>query len=281
MFQTTLQKSFTLSGIGVHSGKIFSVTICPAEENTGIIFHRVDTDSYIPADFKNVSNATMCTQISDKDGNSIKTIEHLSAALYAMKVSNAHIKVSGEELPILDGSAKPFIKAIHEVGIINQTKQRKFLKILKKIKVTENDKYEELSPSNSFSLDVKCDFAAKGLITSPAQFDFSKNDFSEDIAGARTFGFISDVDFLKKNHLALGASLENTVVYDEKGQPMNEDGLRFENESVKHKLLDVIGDLSLCGYWIQGNFAAFCPSHKLNNILLKVLFSSAENYEII
>ena len=168
-----------------------------------------------------------------------------------------------------------------KIGVKQQSKNRKIIKIIKKVKVTDNEKYEELSSGDSFTFNIKCDFVKKGLLTSEINFDLNKDNFYENIAPARTFGFISDVEILRKNNLALGASLENTVVYDNYGKPMNAGGLRFENESVKHKLLDVIGDLSLSGYWIQGHFSAFCPSHKLNNILLKLLFSNPENYEIL
>ncbi len=281
MLQATLKEPFTLKGLGVHSGKECSVTVYPTEEDKGIIFKLKNSQSIIRGNFANVSDTRMCTQISNTEGQSLKTIEHLVATLYGLKISNAFIEVEGEEIPILDGSAKPFASEINKVGVELQSKNRKIIKIIKKVKVTDNEKYEELSSGNSFTFNIKCDFVKKGLLTSEINFDLNKDNFYENIAPARTFGFISDVEILRKNNLALGASLENTVVYDNYGKPMNAEGLRFENESVKHKLLDVIGDLSLSGYWIQGHFSAFCPSHKLNNILLKLLFSNPENYEIL
>ena len=281
MLQATLKEPFTLKGLGVHSGKECSVTVYPAEEDNGIIFKLKNSQSVIKGNFSNVSDTRMCTQISNTEGQSLKTIEHLVAALYGLKISNAFIEVNGGEIPILDGSAKPFASEINKIGVKQQSKNRKIIKIIKKVKVTDNEKYEELSSGDSFTFNIKCDFVKKGLLTSEINFDLNKDNFYENIAPARTFGFISDVEILRKNSLALGASLENTVVYDNYGKPMNAEGLRFENESVKHKLLDVIGDLSLSGYWIQGHFSAFCPSHKLNNILLKLLFSNPENYEIL
>lgn len=287
MQQATLKESFSVSGIGVHRGKDCSVVVKPAEEDTGVVFFRFDRDDsgfrnekIIPC-YRNVANATMCTQISNENNAFLKTIEHLMAALYGMKISNAVIEVQGEEIPILDGSSLKFVEKINEVGIRKQSKPRKILKVRKKIKVTDGNKLEEIEPFDDFEINAKCDFEAKGLKTDPVVFNFSKNNFATEIAPARTFGFISEVEYVKKHNLALGASLENTVVYNDKGIPLNDDGLRFENESARHKVLDIIGDLALSQYWIQGRMNCFCPSHKLNNILLRMLFASAENYEIL
>jgi UDP-3-O-[3-hydroxymyristoyl] N-acetylglucosamine deacetylase len=287
LHQATLKDSFFIDGIGVHRGKDCSVTVKPADEDTGIVFFRSDKDDdgfkneKIIAGYDNVTNATMCTQISNQNGATLKTIEHLMAALYGMKISNAIIEVQGEEIPILDGSSLKFIEKIKEEGIQKQSKSRKILKVLKKIKVTDGNKFEEFEPFDDFEINAKCDFEAKGLKTDPVIFNFSKDNFASEIAPARTFGFISEVEYIKKHNLALGASLKNTVVYNDKGIPLNDEGLRFENESAKHKVLDIIGDLSLSQYWIQGRMSCFCPSHKLNNILLRMLFASTENYEIL
>ncbi len=287
MQQATLKDSFSVSGIGVHRGKDCSITVKPADEDTGIVFFRSDkgegefqNEKIIPC-YDNVANAIMCTQISNENGASLKTIEHIMAALYGMKISNAIVEVQGEEIPILDGSSLKFIEKIKEVGIQKQPKSRKILKVLKKIKVTDGDKFEEIEPYDDFEINVKCDFGSKGLKTDPVVFNFSKNNFASEIAPARTFGFISEVEYIKKHNLALGASLKNTVVYNDNGIPLNDEGLRFENESAKHKVLDIIGDFALSQYWIHGRMNCFCPSHKLNNILLRMLFSSPENYEIL
>lgn len=287
MHQTTLRDSFFIDGIGVHRGRDCSVTVKPADEDTGIVFFRSDkgadgfqNEKIIPC-YKNVVNATMCTEISNENGASLKTIEHIMAALYGMKISNAIVEVQGEEIPILDGSSLMFIQLINEIGIEKQSKPKKILKVLKKIKVTDGDKFEEIEPFDDFEINAKCDFEAKGLKTDPVVFNFSKNSFESEIAPARTFGFISEVEYIKRNNLALGASLKNTVVYNDNGIPLNDEGLRFENESAKHKVLDIIGDLALSQYWIQGRMNCFCPSHKLNNILLRMLFASTENYEIL
>ncbi len=287
MRQATLKDSFSMSGIGVHRGKNCSVTVKSADEDTGIVFFRSDKDGIgfqnekIIANYANVTSATMCTQISNENGASLKTIEHIMAALYGMRISNAIVEVRGEEIPILDGSSLQFVEKIKEVGIQQQSKPRRILKVLKKIEVTDGDKFEKIEPFNDFEINAECDFEAKGLKTDPVVFNFSKNSFSSEIAPARTFGFISEVEYIKKNNLALGASLKNTVVYNDEGIPLNDEGLRLENESAKHKVLDIIGDLALSQYWIQGRLDCFCPSHKLNNILLRMLFSSTKNYEIL
>lgn len=287
MHQATLKDSFFIEGIGVHRGKDCSVTVRPADEDMGIVFFRSDKDDKgfknekIIASYDGVTNATMCTQICNENGASLKTIEHLMAALYGMKISNAIVEVQGEEIPILDGSSLKFIEKIKEAGIQKQLKPRKILKVLKRIKLTDGNKFEEIEPCSDFEINAKCDFEAKGLQTDSVIFNFSKNNFVSEIAPARTFGFISEVEYVKKHNLALGASLKNTVVYNDNGIPLNDEGLRFENESAKHKVLDIIGDLALSQYWIQGRVNCFCPSHKMNNILLRMLFASSENYEII
>lgn len=287
MHQSTLKDSFFIEGVGVHRGKNCSVTVRPADEDTGIVFFRSDRENEgfknekIIASYNKVENATMCTQIFNENGASLKTIEHIMAALYGMKISNAIIEVRGEEIPILEGSALKFVEKIREVGIQKQLKPRKILKVLKKVKVTDGDKFEEIEPYDDFEINAKCDFEGKGLKTDSVIFNFSKNNFASEIAPARTFGFISEVEYIKKHNLALGASLKNTVVYNDRGIPLNDEGLRFENESAKHKVLDIIGDLALSQYWIQGRVNCFCPSHKLNNILLRMLFASTENYEIL
>lgn len=285
--QATLKDSFSVSGIGVHKGQECTVSVKPAEEDTGIVFYRSNKEENgvkkekIEACYKNVINATMCTQISNENKASVKTIEHLMAALYGMKISNAVVEVIGEEIPILDGSSLKFIELINSVGIQEQRKLRKILKVNKTIKVTDGDKFEEFVPYDGFVINSNCDFTAKGLQTDPVVFDFEKNNFATEVAPARTFGFVSEVEYIKKHNLALGASLKNTVVYNDKGIALNDEGLRFENESATHKVLDIIGDLSLSQYWIQGKMNSFCPSHKLNNILLRMLFSTSDNYEIL
>ncbi|MBQ3564957.1 MAG: UDP-3-O-[Alphaproteobacteria bacterium] len=279
LYQKTLGSAFSIEGIGVHSGKICSVKVSPAEENTGIMFQ--NSHELFPAIYNNVISTSLCTQISLGNTASVNTIEHLMAALYGMQISNAIIEPEGTEIPILDGSSLRFVELINQAGIVQQKSARKTIKILKKLKITDGDKFEEVIPDESFSISCSCDFQKKGLVTSPVHFDLNKNNFEKEIAPARTFGFFSEVEFIRKNNLAMGASMDNTVVYDDKGQPMNPEGLRMENESAKHKVLDLIGDLSLSGCWIQGKLNCFCPSHKLNNLIVRMIFNSSENYQII
>lgn len=290
MWQATVNDEFSVAGIGVHSGKLCCVTIRPALENSGILFVR--SGEKFPADYRKVTSAIMSTRLSFEDGSSISTIEHLMAALYGCGISNALIETDDNEIPILDGSAKIFVEKVSEVGIKIQSVPRKILKILKTITVEDGEKKAIFSPAENFTIEMECDFTAKGLAMEKGSFSFRLDDakilygdilrseFAKKIAPARTFGFMSDVEYLKKNNLALGASLDNSVVFDASGQPINEEGLRFFNEPVSHKILDALGDLSLSGYQIQGKYSAYCSGHKLNNMALHVLFSDPDNYMI-
>jgi UDP-3-O-[3-hydroxymyristoyl] N-acetylglucosamine deacetylase len=283
VFQATLAGSIALKGIGVHSGSLCQVSVLPAEKDSGIIFRRANMPktSIVEADYKNVSEAIMCTKISGPSGKiTFATVEHLMSALYGLGISNAIVETSGEEIPILDGSAEQFVEKIISAKINAQSKKRKALKIQKTIKVEDGKRWSSLSPHNAFIIDIECDYGKNKLKTDPFSFVFSKDEFIKEIAPARTFGFFSDIEFLRKNNLAKGASLENAVVFDENGAPMNENGLRFENEPVRHKVLDIIGDLSLSRHMIIGKFEGFCPSHKMNTQLLKLLFEDAGNFEI-
>ncbi|MDR0632139.1 MAG: UDP-3-O-acyl-N-acetylglucosamine deacetylase [Holosporaceae bacterium] len=278
MFQATLESVASFDGVGAHSGKLCSVSISPAAKNAGIVFS--NGEHTVEARFDNVSETTLCTALSLGDGADISTIEHLSAALYGLGITNALIETKDPEIPILDGSALPFVQKFLSVGIKKQSSRMKMLKVLVPIKVQEGEKWISLSPANSFSINIKCDFTSKGLETRETSFDFSENDFTKEIALARTFGFFSDAEFLRKNNLAKGASLDNCVVFDDVGRPINKEGLRLPNEPVRHKILDVIGDLSLTRCNIVGRFDGFCPSHRINNRLLHALFEKDTNYEI-
>lgn len=281
MVQTSLRQCVEFEGIGVHSGEACKVTISSADANSGIVFVHKPSGSVIPARFSNVISADMCTCLSVDGVNKIYTIEHILSALYGVGICNAVIEVDGNEIPIMDGSADPFVLAILKVGITNQNAARRNLKIKREVSVKENNKYVSLVPSDCFRLEIECDFSAKGLNTKPMKIDCCYDTYCTEIASARTFGFIEDAELIKKHGLALGASLDNTVVFDRDGKPMNPDGLRLDNEPVRHKILDAIGDLSLAECYISGKYNAFCPSHKLNNMLLRELFSDEKNYEIV
>jgi UDP-3-O-[3-hydroxymyristoyl] N-acetylglucosamine deacetylase len=274
-----LKSTIFFDGIGVHSGSRCRIFIFPTQKSNGIVFF-TKKDS-IPASFNKVSDAIMCTTLFGTNGSSVSTIEHLMAALYGLGITDADIEVENGEIPILDGSAIQFIDAFTSVGIEKLDKSVRILQVRKPIKIQEGEKWTSLSPADSFNINIECDFTAKGLQTRPFSFDFSKENFTEEIASARTFGFLADTEFLRKNNLAAGASLDNTIVFDDKGEPINKEGLRFPNEPLRHKVLDVIGDLSLLESRIIAQFDSFCPSHRTNNMILRALFADKDNYKLI
>jgi UDP-3-O-[3-hydroxymyristoyl] N-acetylglucosamine deacetylase len=207
------------------------------------------------------------------------------SALYGLGITDADIEVENDEIPILDGSALQFVDAFTSVGMEKLDGNARILQVLKPVKIQDGEKWTSLSPADSFSVNIECDFTAKGLQTSPFSFNFSMEnfaeEFTEEIAPARTFGFFADLEFIRKNNLAAGASLDNTVVFDDRGKAINEEGLRFPDEPLRHKVLDVIGDLSLIESRIIARFDSFCPSHRTNNMILKALFADKNNYKLI
>jgi UDP-3-O-[3-hydroxymyristoyl] N-acetylglucosamine deacetylase len=279
LLQSTLKSSVTFEGIGIHTGNYCRISVSPAEEDAGIVF--LKGKDKIEATFNNVSATMMCTKLSNVNGISITTIEHLSATLYGLGITNALITIENNEIPVLDGSALPFVKAFLSSGTMKQKKKFRVLRVLKPVKIQEGVKWTSLSPADSLTINVECDFSARGLEADHYSFDFSNDDFINEISPARTFGFLADAEFLKENHLALGASLDNTIVFDEKGCSINKDGLRFPNEPIRHKILDIIGDLSLSQCDLRTRFDSFCPSHKMNNTILRALFEKNDNYEIL
>ncbi len=281
-FQTTLEQSVTCSGIGVHSGLPCSITLQPAPENTGILFIRSDLASpaHIPAGYQTVTSTNRSTTLSNSDGVSISTVEHLLASLAGMGVDNAFIQTSSGEIPILDGSSFPFCALIAQAKIRTLKSPRRYLRILKPIEIKEGDCLVRLTPSPSFSIELDVFFKNHPTIPSQGYTYFhTPNSFKSDIAPARTYGFFEDVDHLRKNGLALGSSLDNAVVYKQ-GKVMNSEGLRYENECVRHKILDVIGDLSLIGYPILGHFHGVSPGHTLNYRLVQALMHDTNAWEL-
>jgi UDP-3-O-[3-hydroxymyristoyl] N-acetylglucosamine deacetylase len=252
--------------------------VSPAQKDVGIVI--IKGKDSIDAIYSNVFITALSTRLIGAHGSCVATVEHLLAALYGLGITNAIITTRNDEIPILDGSARQFVSELLSAGIVIQQKRFRTLRVLKTVKVQDGEKWASLSQSDSFSINIKCDFNAKGLKTSPYSFDFSNNDFINEIAPARTFGFFSDVEFLRKNNLALGASLENTIVFDDDGRLLNETGFRLSQEPVRHKVLDIIGDLSLAKCAIMGRFDSFCPSHKMNNMVLRALFEKSDNYEL-
>ena len=281
--QTTLGSEISLTGTGVHSGAPVSVTLCPADGDTGIRFLLSNGNGHeteIAADQRSVTGVTLCTVIGDGNGSSISTVEHLMAALRGLGVDNALIEIDSSEVPIMDGSASRFVEAIDEVGLAELEAPRRYLKVLKKIVVEDTGAYGEISPHNSFHLDIAIDFDTPLIGNQRIEIDLNPGSFRREIARARTFGFMKDVERLWAAGLALGASLDNTVAIGD-DRIINREGLRFSDEFVRHKALDAVGDLALAGAPILGTFRSHRGGHRLNALVLKALFADAEAWTMV
>ena len=278
-YQKTLEESFSFSGIGLHSGIIANVKMLPADEDTGIVFVRkdLDKDNKIRAIWSNVSSTRLCTTISNNKGASVSTIEHLMSALSGMHIDNVIVEIHGPEVPIMDGSARPFVDLIEDAGIINQQKDRKYLRVLKEVTVSSDDSYVSLMPNDQFSVDIEIDFPSKVINRQTCQLKMVNGNYKKDISMARTFGFAHEVDKLRSSGYALGGSLSNAVVVSD-DTILNKEGLRYNDEFVRHKILDSIGDLYLSGSPVIGFFKGKKSGHKLNNDLLKKLISNRSNW---
>ena len=280
--QQTIRKSFSLNGIGLHSGKKVKITVEPAKVNNGIKFIRTDLikDNIVPALWSNVSSTNLCTTISNEKGVSVSTIEHLMSSLSGMHIDNANILINNLEVPIMDGSSLPFVEELEKSGMEIQEIPRKIISVKKKILVSNNDSYAKITPNKQFSIDFEIDFESQLVSKQACQLQLINGNYKTDVSSARTFGFEKDVDYLQANGLALGGSLDNAVVVGEKNI-LNKEGLRFNDEFVRHKILDSIGDLYLAGKPIQGYFYGSKSGHFLNNQLLRELFSDKSNFDII
>jgi len=285
--QRTLKQEISAMGVGLHTGEKVSLTLRPAPIDTGIIFRRVDLNPIVevPAKTEFVNDTRLSTSIA-KDGKAISTIEHLLSALAGLGVDNAYVDVSSSEVPIMDGSSAPFVFLIQAAGVCEQPAPKKFFKIKKRIKVESNDvdghKWAMIEPHDGFKVSLSLDFRHPVLKKTNQQacLDFSTISYVKEVSRARTFGFMSDYEWLKSNNLALGGSLDNAVVLDE-FRVINEDGLRYEDEFVKHKILDAVGDLYLLGGSIIGEFSGFKSGHALNNTLLKAILADASAWEVV
>lgn len=277
--QTTIQNPISCYGIGVHSGKTTHLTLKPAQENTGIVFVRTDLSSeinFIKASYANVTETSLCTGIKNSNSVKVTTIEHIMAAIWGCGIDNMIIELDGEEVPVMDGSSKPFVFMIECAGRKLQKAPKKFLKILKEVKAVHKDCEIIAAPANSLNVDLTIEFESKAI--GKQNFILSgAESFKSEIADARTFGFLHELDYLKSKGLAKGASLENAIGID-KDVIMNPDGLRYEDEFVRHKLLDFVGDLYTAGTPIVGAFSAYKTSHALNNHFLRELFADSTNY---
>ncbi len=280
--QTTIAQQIELEGLGVHSGAPVSITLHPAEADTGIRFCIMKGGrqiSDIAASHENVKNLTLCTVIGDDDGNTVSTVEHLLAALRGLSVDNCLIEIDSKEVPIMDGSSAAFVQAIDEVGLKELRAARKFIKVLKPVVVQEGECWGELTPHAGFHLDVEIDFDAPVIGRQRLAYEMSPGVFRNELSRARTFGFMSDVERLWKAGLALGADLSNTVAIGE-GRVMNSEGLRDPFEFVRHKMLDAVGDLALAGYPLLGAFRSVRGGHRLNSLVLKALLADESAWTV-
>ncbi len=281
--QTTVAREIELKGTGVHSGAPVSLVLHPAEADTGLRFlvsKRGRIVAEIPADVRFVKNLTLCTVIGDDTGASISTVEHLLAALRGLAVDNCYIEVDSKEIPIMDGSSEPFVRAIDEAGITELSEPRTFIKVLKPVRVEDGDCWGELIPHNGFHLDVEIDFDSAIIGRQRLSLELTPNVFRTEISRARTFGFMCDVERLWKAGLALGASLDNTVAIGE-DRIMNSEGLRYPEEFVRHKFLDAVGDLALAGHPLLGSFRSVRGGHRLNAHVLKALLADPTAWTLV
>jgi UDP-3-O-[3-hydroxymyristoyl] N-acetylglucosamine deacetylase len=283
--QTTLADRISLDGIGVHSGSPVRITLHPSESSSGIVFLRTGLpggqERMIRARREAVGATELCTVIGEPSGASVSTIEHLMAALWGMGVDNVLVEIDGPEVPIMDGSSAVFVDAIDQVGLDELAASRKYVKVLKPVRFEHGRSWAELTPrATGFGLDVEIDFPTPLIGRQRRVLDLSATSFRTEIARARTFGFMKDVEFLWKKNLALGASLENTVALGD-DRVINPEGLRFPDEFVRHKILDAIGDLALAGAPLQATYKAYCPGHKINAMMLEHLFADKSAYAIV
>ncbi|MFY9287585.1 MAG: UDP-3-O-acyl-N-acetylglucosamine deacetylase [Alphaproteobacteria bacterium] len=281
--QRTLFGVTTCSGIGVHSGEQVTLKLMPAPENTGIVFIRSDLTGdarMVPARWDNVTDTRLCTIIANGRGGEVATIEHLMAALHACGIDNAFIEISGREVPVMDGSSNPFVFLIDVAGSVEQSEPRRMIEVLKPVEVKRDGKYARLEPADdqSFSLDI--DFNQGAIGQQKYDFTLTPESFKAEISRARTFGMRQEVDELRKHGLALGGSLDNSVVIDG-DKVMNPEGLRYQDEPVRHKLLDAVGDLALAGSPIRGRFVGSRSGHAINNELLRALFADPTAWRLI
>jgi UDP-3-O-[3-hydroxymyristoyl] N-acetylglucosamine deacetylase len=282
-WQHTLKLPINCTGVGIHSGKTIRMRILPAAENAGICFVRTDLkdNNCITATYDNVVDTLMCTVIANQHGAKVAVVEHLMSALWGCGIDNAIIEVDDAEVPVMDGSAAPFVALIRKAGVLAQSQPRKFVEILSPIKIEHQGKIIELLPNDSFEVDFHIDFEHPNIGSQHFVFNEEQNLFSHDISRARTFGFIEDVQKLQSMGLARGASLENAVGLSREGGILNVEGLRFDKEFVKHKILDCIGDLYLAGARIKGKVVALKAGHMMNNLILRKLFAEKDAYRLI
>ncbi len=283
--QRTLKTSIRCKGVGLHSGAAVTLTLRPGAPNTGVVFRRTDVAedrALIPARWANVSDTRMNTCIANEHGTAVRTIEHLMAALAGQQVDNALIDIDGPEVPVMDGSAAPFLFLIECAGVVEQPAPRRAVRILKPVTVRDGEKSATLMPAaGGFSLQFEIDFADPAIARQECFVHLGDGAFKTEISRARTFGFEHEVEALRAAGLARGGSLDNAVVIGTDHRILNEDGLRYDDEFVRHKVLDAVGDLYLAGAPIIGHFEGVRSGHALNNALLRALMADESAWELV
>lgn len=283
IFQKTISKKVSIQGVGLHSGDAVTLSLLPAKPDSGITFVRKDLNSNntIKVDPFLVSDTRLCSTL-EKESAKVMTVEHLMSALYAYSIDNIIIEISGIEVPILDGSSNPFIYLIQSGEPINQEREKKFIKVKKALKYEIDGKFAMLEPYDGFKIDFSIDFPHPVFAdrNNSISIDYYKDSYVDEIARARTFGFMQEVEYLRSNGLAKGGSLDNAIVMDEY-KIINNDRLRYEDEFVRHKVLDAFGDLYLSGHALIGKFSAFKSGHEINNQLLRLLMKDKDSYDLV
>ncbi len=281
--QRTLRNAIKATGVGLHTGEKVYLTLCPAPINAGIVFRRVDLDPVveIPARAENVKETTLSTTLV-ANGEKVSTVEHLLSAMAGLGIDNAFVDVSAAEVPIMDGSAGPFVFLIQSAGIEEQNAAKKFIRIKRPVTVEDGDKTASFLPFDGFKVSFSIDFDHPVFRErSPhAEIDFSSTSFVKEVSRARTFGFMHEIEYLRSQGLARGGSVDNAIVVDEY-RILNQDGLRYDDEFVKHKILDAIGDLYLLGFGVIGEYRAHKSGHALNNASLRALIAQPDAWEMV
>jgi UDP-3-O-[3-hydroxymyristoyl] N-acetylglucosamine deacetylase len=279
--QRTLKNVIRATGVGLHSGEKVFLTLRPAPIDTGIVFRRVDLDPVIeiPARGELVSETTLCTGLSCGPAK-VQTVEHLLSAMAGLGIDNAYVELSAAEVPIMDGSAGPFVFLLQSAGIAEQDAPKRFIRILHPVEVREGDKWARFTPHDGFRLDFTVEFNHPAIpaAQSSAGIDFSTARYIKEVSRARTFGFMHDLEYMRERNLGLGGSMDNAIVLDE-FRVLNEDGLRYADEFVRHKILDAVGDLYLAGHAVIGAYAGFKSGHALNNKLVRALLAETSAWE--
>ncbi|MFK8080862.1 MAG: UDP-3-O-acyl-N-acetylglucosamine deacetylase [Granulosicoccus sp.] len=280
--QRTLKNTIRATGVGLHTGKKVFLSIGPAPVDTGIVFRRTDVTpaAVIPTNALSVRNTQLATRLYNQDDVHVSTIEHVMAAFAGLGIDNCYVDVSANEIPIMDGSAAPFVFLIQSAGIQEQTAAKQFIRITKPVEVRVDDKWARFEPYNGFKVDFTIDFDHPVFKKDSQRLcvDFATTSFVKDISRARTFGFMRDIEELRKNNLALGGSVENAIVIDDY-RILNTEGLRYKNEFVRHKILDGIGDIYLMGHSMIGAFSGYKSGHELNNLLVREMLKQEQSWE--